>query len=224
MRLCELLAARRALLVIDMVAAMAQFAIVAGLMTLVPGIDFTFVLRTALTHSKTVAFAAVLGISSGLILWAVAAAAGLTALLAASEMAFTALRFGGALYMIYLGAVFIIKSNDHRMSGELASEGSVSTAFRRGLLTNLLNPKIGVFYLAVLPPFLPTDTNTVLAAFLLALVHVAEGLIYFTFVIAAASFFKRQLEKPHLRAFVDRFAGVLIIGFGVRLLASSSNA
>lgn len=208
--------------VTEMMNSMAQFAIVAGLMTLVPGIDFTFVLRTALTQTKRVAFAAALGISCGLILWAIAAAAGLSALLAASELAFTAMRIGGALYMVYLGVTFIRHAHDGNFSSGSADSSSAVTSFRRGLLTNALNPKIGVFYLAILPPFLPSDTNTVLAALLLALVHVVEGLLYFALVIAAAGFFKRQLERPSLRATVDRFAGVLIIGFGARLLLSST--
>lgn len=209
----------------DMAAAMTQFAIVAGLMTLVPGLDVTLVLRTALTQPKRVAFAAAFGIVVGLLLWAVAAAAGLSALLSASELAFNAMRIGGALYMMFLGAKFFVDSTRHEdVPADLVPiTDSGFSSFRRGLMTNVLNPKIGVFYLAMLPPFIPSGTNTVVAALVLASIHVVECLAYFSAIILAAQFFRQQFGKPTMRALVDRLAGVLIIGFGLRLLASGSS-
>ncbi|MEN9710911.1 MAG: hypothetical protein RL441_903 [Actinomycetota bacterium] len=209
-----------------MTSALMQFAVVAGLMTLVPGLDFTMILRTALTQSKRVAFAAGAGICLGLFVWALAAAAGLSAVLAASESAFTALRLAGAAYMIYLGAMFIWHSRHPQVATEsdAVSAESAITTFWRGVLTNILNPKIGAFYIAMLPPFIPADTNVALAGLALGAVHVIESMLYFTAIILAANFFKSQFSRPRFRAWLDRVAGVLIIGFGVRLLTASSPA
>lgn len=207
-----------------MTSALMQFAVVAGLMTLVPGLDFTMILRTALTQSKKVAFAAGAGICLGLFVWALAAAAGLSAVLAASETAFTALRLVGAGYMTYLGVMFVWHSRHPSASTESAvvPVESALTTFWRGVLTNILNPKIGVFYVAMLPPFIPADTNVVFAGLALGAVHVIESMLYFTAIIVAANFFKAQFSRPRFRAWLDRVAGVLIIGFGLRLLTASS--
>ena len=83
--------------------AMLQFAVVAGAMTLVPGLDFTFVLRAALTHNRRSAVSAGLGIATGLMLWAIAASLGLSAVLATAPIAFTAMQIIGAFYLMYLG-------------------------------------------------------------------------------------------------------------------------
>jgi threonine/homoserine/homoserine lactone efflux protein len=210
----------------DMLTSMLQFAVVAGVMTLVPGLDFTLILRTALTQTKRVSFAAGLGISLGLVAWALAAAAGLSALLAASDLAFTVMRFVGAAYMIYLGARFLWHSRNAEVafSAHLSAAESGWTGFRRGVLTNVLNPKIGVFYIAILPPFIPADSNVISAALLLGSVHVIESMLYFTAIILAAGFFKAQFERPRLRAAIDRVAGILILGFGLKLLTAGTPA
>ena len=223
MTLCALLVALRVWSATDMLNSLAQFAVVAGLMVLVPGLDFTLVLRTALTQSKKVAFAASAGICLGLFLWAAAAAAGLSAVLAASETAFTTLRFIGAGYMIYLGARFLWHSHPREEShhSSPAAPESTLTTFGRGVLTNVLNPKAGVFYIAILPPFLPVDSNVLLSGLAFASVHVIESLLYFTAIILAADFFKEQFTKPRFRKWLDRIAGTLIIGFGLRLLTTS---
>lgn len=203
----------------DVTQAMVEFALVAGAMTLVPGLDFAFVLRAGLTQTRRVAFAAGLGIATGLMMWAFAAAVGLSALLTASTWAFQALQLIGAAYMLYLGFTYLrgtpkpVELNDTSATAE-----SASGIFVRGLLSNLLNPKIGIFYLAILPPFLPTDVPAVPAALALASVHVVECLVYFGIIISAAHAFKTTFLKSTWRRWIDRASGALIIGFGIRLL------
>jgi RhtB (resistance to homoserine/threonine) family protein len=189
-------------------------------MTLVPGIDTALVIRTAVTQGRARAFAAGAGISSGVLVWGVAAALGVSALLAASQLAFDVLRWAGAAYIVWLGATLIVRSirgGDALHDVALPARESAWTAYRRGLLTNLLNPKIGVFYVAVLPQFLPGDAPAALGGFALALVHVAEGMLWFTALILATHLLRTWLSRSRAQRWIDRITGGVLIGFGIRL-------
>lgn len=204
-----------------MLTAALAFAVVAGLLTLVPGIDTALVLRASVAGGYQAAYATVAGISLGILAWAVAAAVGVSALLAASQAAYTALQLAGAAYMIWLGVRLIWQARGG--AADLRSEPSAPTSrgaashFLRGLLTNLLNPKIGVFYVAVLPQFLPADAPYVLAGLVLAGVHVLEGLAWFSVLILGTQLMRAWLERDAVRAWIDRVTGGVLIGFGLKL-------
>lgn len=172
-----------------MISAVLGFAVVAGLLTMTPGIDTALVLRASVTRGTSAAYATVLGISVGVLAWGVAAAVGITALLTASQLAYDALRLAGAAYLLWLGARLLwasrrgAASDGGRGMPPDPDHESPWVSFRRGLVTNLLNPKIGVFYLAVLPQFLPPGEPVLAAGIALALVHVVEGLIWFSLLI-----------------------------------------
>jgi RhtB (resistance to homoserine/threonine) family protein len=203
-----------------MTAALIGFAVVAGLMTLVPGIDTALVLRTAVTQGRSRAFAAAAGISLGVLIWGVAAALGVSALLSASQFAFNVLRWAGAAYVVWLGLTLIVKAGRGDPLGAedaVPAPESAWTGFRRGLLTNLLNPKIGVFYVAVLPQFLPDDVSAALAGGALALVHVAEGMAWFTLLILATHLLRSWLSRRAVQTWIDRITGGVLIGFGIKL-------
>lgn len=206
-----------------MTAAILGFAVVAGLMTLVPGIDTALVLRTAVTQGRARAFAAAAGISLGVLIWGIAAALGVSALLAASQVGFTVLRWVGAAYVVWLGVSLIVRAGrgEHLgLDGDQPAPESAWVGFRRGLLTNLLNPKIGVFYVAVLPQFLPEDVPAALAGGVLALVHVAEGMAWFTLLILATHLLRTWLSRRVVQTWIDRITGGVLIGFGVKLALS----
>lgn len=201
-------------------ASIAAFAVVAGLMTIVPGIDTALVLRTSITQGRSRAFAAAAGISAGVLAWGIAAALGISALLQASQLAFDVLRWAGALYVVWLGVTLILRA--HRgeqldLSASSAPRESVGTGFRRGLLTNLLNPKIGVFYVALLPQFLPADVPAALGGAVLALVHVVEGMLWFSVLIVATHALRTWLSRTVVQVWIDRITGVVLIGFGIRV-------
>lgn len=206
-----------------MTSAIIGFAVVAGLMTLVPGIDTALVLRTAVVQGRGPAFAAAAGISLGVLVWGVAAALGVSALLAASQLAFDVLRWAGAAYVVWLGVSLIVKAarGQHLdlADGRVTSE-SARTAFRRGLVTNLLNPKIGVFYVAVLPQFLPDGVPAAAGGAGLALVHVVEGMAWFTLLILATHVLRAWLGRPSVQRWIDRITGGVLIGFGLKLALS----
>jgi len=205
------------------ITALVGFAVVAGLMTLVPGIDTALVLRAGVTQGTRAAYATVAGISLGLIVWAVAAAAGISALLTASRTAYQILQLAGAAYLVWLGGRLLWHARtamtDAAAPPEAAAEGA-GRAFSRGLVTNLLNPKIGVFYIAVLPQFLPPDTASVLAGVALAMVHVVEGVLWFSVLILGTAVLRERLARPRVRAWTDRITGCVLVAFGIKVAFS----
>jgi len=221
---------------VTVLSALASFALIAGLLTIVPGLDTALVLRAALGRSRRHAYATAVGIGTGALIWGVAAAAGVTALLTASRWGLTGLRLAGAGYLLWLGGSMLLRSLAGRrhpaaepgsqpapepaLDPGPADDGSVPAAFGRGLLTNLLNPKVGVFYLAMIPQFLPAGTSHLLMGLLLAGVHDVEGMLWFTLVITLAGAARRALAGGRLRRAIDRVTGVVLIGFGIELAAS----
>lgn len=148
-----------------------------------------------------------------------AAAVGISALLAASTLAYDGLRIVGAAYMVWLG-LGLLRSAWRGGGHDQDAEPSTATGwqgFRRGLLTNLLNPKIGAFYIAVLPQFLPENVSPVLMGALLAAAHVALSLLWFTVLILAASRMRGVLTRPSAQRALDGGTGLVLVGFGLRL-------
>ncbi|MCC5575792.1 LysE family translocator [Microtetraspora sp. AC03309] len=242
-----------------MFSALASFAVVAGLMTIVPGLDTALVLRSAITGGRRHAFATALGVNTGVLVWGAGAAVGVSALLTASQTAYTVLRLAGAAYLIWFGATMVWRTMRGRpASSATTSSASASTqpalpqlalpeaanregadpevkigsasvtgpvtgpagAWARGLVTNLLNPKIGVFYVAMLPQFIPADAPHLLTGLLLALVHNVEGMAWFTLLIFGTHLARTWLMGARVHRIIDRITGTALVGFGVRLALS----
>lgn len=208
--------------------AVLAFAVVAGLLTLVPGLDTTLVLRSSLTRSRSYAWATALGVATGAMAWGIAAAVGISALLTASELAYRVLTIGGAAYMLWLGASMIWKSFSRRkpnQAGDSTPATAAAASVRRGWLTgagtNLLNPKVGVFYIATIPQFLPEGVSPLLMGALLAGVHCTLSMTWFTAIIIGGRYSRRWLSNPKSLAVIDRITGLVLIGFGGKLLTDA---
>ena len=206
-----------------MTSALLSFAVVAALLTITPGLDSALVLRSALVQGRRLAIATSLGIISGAFVWGVAAAVGLAALLRASEIAFSVLKVVGAGYMIFLG-LRMLWTRVIRPRTSTSSVGALPRhwwgAFGKGLLTNLLNPKVGAFYVAVLPQFLPASVNELLMGVLLAGVHGVETAAWFALIIFGAHAVRRWLDRPVVQRSIDGVTGTALVGFGVALALS----
>ncbi len=201
-----------------------SFALLAGVLTIIPGIDTTLVLRSALTQSRRHAYATALGIATGTFAWGIAAALGAAALLAASEIAFTILKLVGAAYLVYLGVTMIVASFrriETFTDAQVKPAGSLWAAFGRGAATDLLNPKVGVFYMALIPQFIPHGVPPVGMGLLLALVHVVESLIWFSAIIFASGYARAWLSSARVTRWIDRVTGGILIAFGGVLVAES---
>lgn len=193
--------------------------VMAGLLlNLTPGQDTMFIIGRSLTGGLRAGIAAALGISAGTVVHALAATLGLAALLAASAGAFTAVKLAGAAYLIYLGACLLI-APAARGPVPAAASGNARSALLQGLVTNLLNPKVALFFLAFLPQFIDLSSPTKTAAFLLlGATFITTGLLWCLVLAFAAArlqaFFAR---RPSARSIIDRTVGVLFLGLGLRL-------
>lgn len=198
--------------------ALLAFAVAAGLLTITPGLDTALVLRTAAVEGPKRAALAGLGIVGGCLAWGAAVALGLGALLDASRLAFQVLKWAGAAYLVWLGVNLILKPRDRFDAGRGAAPAGDGLAWmRRGFLTNLLNPKVGVFYVSFLPQFLPEGVAAAPFIFLLAVLHGVMGLAWFAALIAATRPIAGALQKPAVVRWLDRLTGGVFLAFGLRL-------
>jgi threonine/homoserine/homoserine lactone efflux protein len=201
--------------------ALVAFATAAGLLTIIPGLDTMLVLRTAIAEGRHRAMGAGLGICAGCLVWGLLVSVGLGAILTVSTVAYSILRLIGACYLVYLGARLLLYRQpppSAETTDDLHhSNGRTFSWFVRGFLTNLLNPKVGVFYVTFLPQFVPSGVNVVGFSVLLALIHGAEGILWFAAITLSAQSFMRRLRQPVILTWLNRLAGGAFVVFGVRL-------
>jgi threonine/homoserine/homoserine lactone efflux protein len=188
--------------------------LVALLLTITPGADTALVLRTTLRTGPRAAVRCTAGICTGTMTWATLSALGVSALVAASPLAFDVLRYGGAGYLLWLGARAL------RARPAAEAGGVPDRAFRDGLVTNLLNPKIGVFYATLLPTFVRPGQSVLGMSLLLAGIHALMGLVWLTGVAFTAARASALLRREAWRRRMERVTGVVLVAFGVRVLTS----
>jgi RhtB (resistance to homoserine/threonine) family protein len=190
------------------------FSVLAALLTIAPGPDFVLVVRTAIGYGRRRAIAASLGICTGLFVWALVSAAGITALLTASKIAFTVLRLAGAGYLLWLGfdAIRHAGRDDDQAAPRFRTPWH---AFRTGVLNNILNPKVGVFYVTVLPTFIPNGTPVLATSMLLACIHVVQGIVWLVAVALLVERARAVLTQRRIRRRLEQATGAALVGFGV---------
>jgi threonine/homoserine/homoserine lactone efflux protein len=192
------------------VTSLGAFAIFAAVLAITPGLDTMLVLRTAALGGRRAGLATVGGIALGCLAWALASALGVTAVLAASRLAFEVLRWAGVAYLCYLGVRAMLKKST---VDPVPPAGGI----RAGLVTNLLNPKVGVFYLSVMPLFLPAGLPVLAGSLLLGAIHIGIGVVWLSLLVLVADRSSRVLRRPKVRRRLEQLSGVVFLGFGLRL-------
>ena len=141
------------------------------------------------------------------------------ALLAASELAFTVLKWTGALYLFWLGLNLLLKPrSEFNVEGSSGrSSAQTNNWLRRGFFSNLLNPKVGVFYVSFLPQFVPTHVSPGLFIFLLAVLHALMSVLWFAALILMTRPIARVLKRPSVVRRLDRLTGLVFVAFGAKL-------
>jgi threonine/homoserine/homoserine lactone efflux protein len=194
--------------------ALIAYTFAAALVTITPGLDTALVLHTVASRGAKAAWHASLGIALGCLTWGLLAAGGISAVLLASASLFTALKLAGALYLVWLG-VGLLRRPGAQVGVDRAEAGS--RPFRRGLLTNLLNPKVGLFYVAFLPQFIPAGAPLLVMTLAMTFIHALLGLIWFALLIALARQANNLLGRPGVLGWIERITGGLFVGLGLKL-------
>lgn len=194
----------------------AGFAAVAALIVIVPGPDMALVLRNGVAHGRRAAVATALGINAGLVVWALAAALGIAAVLQASSEAFTVLKLAGAAYLVWLGARALLDA--WRGSAEVSAPAARrASPFRQGLLSNVLNPKIALVFTTLIPQFVDRGSSEVTQTFLFAGVFIAMGLVWLTGYALLVAQAGELLRRPAVRRVVNAVSGAALTALGLRL-------
>ncbi|GAA0230540.1 LysE family translocator [Saccharothrix mutabilis subsp. mutabilis] len=199
--------------------ALLAFTVAALLLTITPGLDTMMLLRMVLGGGRKAGIVGGFGTTLGCLVWGAASIAGLTALLVASRFAYDVVRYAGAAYLLWLGGSALWRSWRGRRVERPADVPEITPgqALRVGFTTNLLNPKIGVFYLSLLPQFLPTAGDPTGWAALLVGVHVGLGQVWQIGVVWLAGRAAVALTRPRVRRWTERLTASVLVGFGLKV-------
>ena len=197
--------------------ALVTFSLAGALLVLIPGPDTLVVLRSVALHGRREAAWTSLGVLSGLMVWMLAASLGLTALLRASQDGYLVLRLAGAAYLLYVGVQALRARVLMRSEAAPPARSLVGRGYRAGLLTDLLNPKVGVFFITFFPAFIPRHAPVAAMTVGLGLIFVAETALYFAAILLFVRRLSAWMDSERIRRRLNRATGLVLIGFGLRL-------
>ncbi|HEY0632294.1 MAG TPA: LysE family translocator [Thermoleophilaceae bacterium] len=197
-----------------MVSTLISFLGVAVLLALLPGPATALVVRSAALHGRRSAFLTVLGNSTGILLWALASVLGISALVAASSAAFVALKVAGAVVLVYLG----VQALRGVKAGNDGKPGFARSSYVTGLVTSGANPKLAVFFIALLPQFVPHGAPVLPWTLAMALILICVDLVYFSALAWAVSRAKRAVVGSRR---LERLTGAVMVGLGLRVALES---
>ncbi len=202
---------------------MLVFIAIAAVLTVTPGADMALVTKNVLTRGRAAAFSTTLGICLGCLTHATLSALGLSAILSRSTVLFEAVKLAGAVYLIYIGAMSLW-SGFHRHDADKSTTGSLSglserrlRSFTEGLFTNLLNPKVALFYLTFLPQFIAPGEPVLKKSLFLALIHVGMGLVWLIAFASLLDKLGKLFSRSSVRRKLEAVTGGLLIAFGLKL-------
>ena len=201
---------------------LALFILSGFLLNITPGQDTLYIVGRTVSQGRRAGVLSVLGISSGCVVHTIAAAYGLAAILATSANAYVVIKFAGAAYLAYLGVRMMLSGPVAGDAPSTFARDSAWSIYRAGLVSNVLNPKVALFFLAFLPQFVtPNAESRVLAFLFLGAVFVFNGTLWCFFLVWAASAVKERLRgTPSSGLLLKRAVGAMFVGLGVRLAVS----
>jgi RhtB (resistance to homoserine/threonine) family protein len=204
----------------------AFFLLAVFLLNVTPGPDTAYIVGRSVAQGRGAGIVSALGISAGCIVHTLATAFGLTAILAASATAFTVIKIAGAIYLIYLGIRLIFAKHEHVEQDVQqtikSAPKSLHQLFTQGFVTNVLNPKVVLFFVSFFPQFVAADSQHKTLAFLvLGAVFIAMSTVWNTFVAwVAGSVTQKFSGKPGIKKWMDRGVGSAFVGLGIKLATS----
>jgi len=197
------------------------YTIAVAILTIIPGADTMLVLRNALARGRLAGVATAFGIGSGLFVQATFSGLGLAAVVVKSAELYHAIKLAGAFYLAGLGMWTIVTTWQQRRAIEWhAPAGQERHAFVEGLLSNILNPKVAVFYLAFLPQFIDPRDPVLLTALALTTIHFALSVIWFSFLTIVVASVSNWLRRQSVRRWLNYATGAVLAALGVRMAVS----
>lgn len=206
-----------------MLSAIASFTFASLLLVLLPGPDSLVVMRGLARDGRTGGIRTSLGVLAGLTVWIIAAVLGLSAILQMSEIGFQVLKIVGGCYLVILGGQTLWSMWQMRASAPGAGDpvaqsvGGRRAGFFTGFLTDILNPKIGIMFITLLPGFVPDGYSVTWTTLGFGLIYLALTFIYFAALVLAAGRIGAWMQTPRIRRGIDLVAGFALVGFGIKL-------
>lgn len=212
--------------------ALLVFALASVIFAMTPGLDTVMILRTSTREGHRAGIGAVLGVGLGLAVWGVTAAFGLAALITASQTAFNTLKYAGALYLGWLGIQSFMRprtslETENNTLSEVPKGAGCDlfwSGLRRGFLSNLLNPKVGVIVLTLYPQFIPHHVDVAVFTLCMTAIQAVTSSLWLALLVFLTIPLGRFLKRPNIVRWSDRLAGLIFIGFGIKLVTSHNHA
>ena len=201
------------------------FALTALFISMVPGQGMAMVLRQALISGTTAARFSVLGNSTGLVIWTLASALGLSAIFQASPIAYEILKWAGVAYLVFIAAqtLWSLRGTSHRFDFDGEEPQTAAQAFRVGFLTNITNAKAMVFALAFLPQYVPSDFNLTLGVVIFGLIWTTISMSWYLSIVAGIKQAHAWLQRPRVRRGLTAVSGIGILVLALGLVIAPSN-
>lgn len=201
------------------------FIVASALLSIAPGPDNIFVLIQSALYGRKTGVLVTLGLCTGLIVHTTVVALGIAAIFQTSVVAFTILKIAGALYLLYLAwQAFTVSAA--RLEGHSSTLRSNSALYRRGIIMNVTNPKVSIFFLAFLPQFASPESGALAPQiFLLGAVFIGIALVIFSAIVMLAGTLSGWLNSlPKAQVYLNRVAGTVFVGLALKLATSSVHA
>jgi RhtB (resistance to homoserine/threonine) family protein len=179
-----------------------------------PGIDTALITKTTIAAGRKTGFHMALGISVGSLVHTFAAAFGLSAILMQSALAFEIVKYVGAVYLFYLGISSFLAKNNKQPSHPSIEKGS---SFQQGLLSNILNPKVAMFFLTFLPQFVTPGANTTQQLITMGVIYTFLSITWFVIYVYFINHMREWLLAPNVQKWMEKATGLVLIGFGLKL-------
>ncbi|HDR7391649.1 LysE family translocator [Bacillus toyonensis] len=203
------------------------FIIMSIFLIILPGPDTAMATKNTLVAGKMGGVKTVFGTCVALLIHTLAAVIGLSALIVKSALLFSIFKYVGALYLIYIGikALLAVKNKEGVNTNDVSinNDKEHTSCFRQGFLTNLLNPKIAVFFLTFLPQFLNPSHNTFIQLLVMGLTYLVLTIIWFAFYIFLIDKISAFMKKPKTQRYIQGLTGIVLIGFGIKLALEKNN-
>lgn len=183
-----------------------------------PGVDTALITKRTLLEGRKDGFQMAMGLASGSMVHTIAVAFGLSAILLKSALAFEVVKYIGALYLIYLGLSTFIRRKQRPEELDTGEDfKKVSSAFKQGFLSNILNPKVAVFFLTFLPQFVTNDNAAMWQLIVMGLTYTVLSIVWFLFYVYFINYVRKWLMAPRVQNIMDKGTGLVLVGFGLTL-------